>query len=643
MNKLPLVICALATVVILFAFSRDDGNLARFLSLSGEKAASFLHATYLSHTMPLHSECDRTAGCIPRARYLRLTNDAVGGYLQASEIEARDAAGAIVSRGKPCSSSSMYLDDSARFGCENLVDGVAFGFYRSAGEFRGEFAEIDLLDELSLSSVVVSGSDDDSAWRLEGQHLLLLDSSRRTIASFALRGVPGRQEFVVGELPELSLSMLTASEKSVISSNLSSFVFYRQFIPQRRGPRWVPRPGYLSTPSPTFYISDTDWDKCPLAAGEPGFRRKCNVGACSSNEAPPQAKLGDGLPRMTVAGEPVFDAVQRTLRAAWGPDPPQIDLYFRAGCGATAEIAYFLPTIELFWPDFLGEIIIALDSGNDASLDFFLPPKNTRKSYRFVYEDLPCMPGRVFNQVSYLNLDRHSMAQYVVTFDSDCILHSPVTPDLLFDERGKLLLPYTAVFQDSLWNADVEFFTGEGTFHGHSMMTQPVSFARETFPAYRSWMVEVRHECYFDAVTRHMTARPPRDFCWMCQLLTFLQISNRTREGYNLVDVDDRSESGTPYQRFALHVSDWENENGFSVAERAMQHGLCRAFGADVFAACSGVDRSWLDTLSFKYVSDWMLGRPGNALHLSRYIDKLRAAELESRPPQMRRLRMMRG
>jgi len=204
--------------------------------------------------------------------------------------------------------------------------------------------------------------------------------------------------------------------------------FYRNFIPALNKTNvWTPTPGVRSDPRPRYYISD--WGACPRAAQDPGFKRICNVEAPCSAPSPPGAAVYNDLPRTTAWGESVHDVIQRTLRAAWGPNPPQIDLYLRAGCGATTEIAYLLPTIELFWPAFLGEVIIALDAGNEASLDHFIPSNRSavRQSYRFVYEDVPCLPGRILNQVSYLNADLHSQAEYIVTIDSDCAFHSPVT------------------------------------------------------------------------------------------------------------------------------------------------------------------------------------------------------------------------
>ncbi|CAF1400356.1 unnamed protein product, partial [Rotaria sordida] len=136
-------------------------------------------------------------------------------------------------------------------------------------------------------------------------------------------------------------------------------------------------------------------------------------------------------PRTTMAGEKTGDFVNRVLEIAWGSNPPSVDLYLRSGCNGIMEMKYLFQSIEIFWPRFLGSIIIVLDAGDEAILKYLLPEKPAHH-YIIEFEHTPCVPGRVFNQYSYLNLDRHSSADYVVTIDSDCILHSPVTPDLIF-------------------------------------------------------------------------------------------------------------------------------------------------------------------------------------------------------------------
>ena len=414
----------------------------------------------------------------------------------------------------------------------------------------------------------------------------------------------------------------------------------------------------------TYYLQYKDWAACPRAALEPGFKRICNPppGGCTAPPPPASLRIYDGMPAETASGERVRDALQRTLRAAWGRTPPQIDFYVRTGCNGVGELALLLPSIELFWPEHLGEVIIVLDVGDNATLEYFLPQswRSTRQSYRFVYEDAPCLPGRIFNQISYLNLDMHSSAEYVVTIDSDCVLHSPVTPDILFDEAGRLLLPVSSSFQVDVWRHAVEFFTGAGTYTAQSMITQPVAIARATLSAYRAWFAERASEpCLYDMVARfsaetvdfpHGVPAPsgpptppgeqPRPyinreaFCWMCQINTFLG-TGRTAPLYNLVNTDDMGEAGTPYLRYGLHTT-WERFNGAEVDATSriiVEQGLCRALGGmSAVPGCASVGRDFVDQMTFEYASStWMVGRPGNIARLDRYLTQFQAAERETR------------
>lgn len=410
---------------------------------------------------------------------------------------------------------------------------------------------------------------------------------------------------------------------------------YASFVPHRDGHRWTPQPGIRSENTSVYYVSD--WVACPRAADEPGFKRICNEKHSCKSALPPGASVYDDLPYETVWGESVKSVIQRTLQAAWGPDPPQIDLYLRAGCGATTEIAYLLPTIELFWPEFIGEVIIALDAGNNASLEHFLPLnwRSTQQSYRFVYEDVPCLPGRIFNQVSYLNMDMHSQAKYILSLDSDCALHSPVTPDLIFDEKGRVLLAHSKLFQTGMWDGAVEYFTGNNTFISHTMVTQPIVFVRETLAAYRDWHKRVKGDCYYDSVSRFYSENHglvKGTFCWMCQLDTFIRFTGITEDAYHFVDLDDVI-SATTYQRYGIHTSYEGPDLSFEMkSRRVVLEGLCRVFQENM-ADCYNVDDDSINYATFSYAFfNWQQISKVKSSHLNDWSERFQNTEYCSRP-----------
>ena len=275
-----------------------------------------------------------------------------------------------------------------------------------------------------------------------------------------------------------------------------------------------------------------------------------------------------------------------------------------------------------------------------------------------------------------------------MTVDSDCVLHSPVTPDLLFDSSGKLLLPHSFRFQGAYWLPQLEYFTGPKTYHGHFMVSQPVSFARATLPAYRAWIRQTAgsrqpplpfggtrqnaSRCYLDEVSDFIRERSrvvagPRGwtrFCWMCQLGTFLQLAHSRAalvklppslgqgwsqahwrmhaEPYNLQDLDERR-SPSPYMRFAAHVS-WEpNDKLWRAAPYArkaaaiVEAGLCRALGNASSRLCmnesshTSVRRELIDDMSFRYC-EFSWGEPRHReSRIGSYLEHLWRAERASR------------
>ena len=171
---------------------------------------------------------------------------------------------------------------------------------------------------------------------------------------------------------EAACALAPSSAPSHFSQYIVNSTTYRRFIPLRDGPRWTPRPGIRSENETVYYLHEADWDACPRASAEPGFKRLCNEkegGACVTT----RAAMADAPALTTAAGEPVQRAIQRALRTAWGDDPPHIDFYVRCGCMGTNELQYLQPSIELFWPEFVGDVIIVLDAGNHATLEHFLP------------------------------------------------------------------------------------------------------------------------------------------------------------------------------------------------------------------------------------------------------------------------------
>lgn len=391
----------------------------------------------------------------------------------------------------------------------------------------------------------------------------------------------------------------------------------------------------LMPPPPVGYSNHT-LDACVKATGS-NLTKHCDS-PCLISMILPEAinnmsifdyyGVNGSIPEATLLAK-----IQIALAAEWGPSPPSVDLYLRTGCHGAAEAVHLFKSIEVFWPNFLGQIVVVLDAADrNASLSF-VPSKSIHK-YKIVFEHVPCMPARVFNQLSYLSADQHCDADVIVTIDSDCVFHSLVTPDLLF-KNGKVMLAHSTLFQAGAWNDAAEYFTGPSTYKRHTMVTQPVSFHRSTFVAYREWFVKTKGKCHLDAVIEYLaianqpTLRPLL-FCWMCQLGTFIDVTQQTSDKYALVDLDNGTQI---YQRLAVHTT--YEKGGFTDvanASRAYQlQGLCRFLPDEWIKSCANESSTLPDSVTFTYAS-WPWPGLQHVLHAQRisYVSRMKALLLKA-------------
>ena len=332
--------------------------------------------------------------------------------------------------------------------------------------------------------------------------------------------------------------------------------------------------------------------------------KTCDPAPCK----PHMREINWTYPHTTLTGEKTSDFINRVLKAAWGTNPPSIDLYWRSGCQGIMEMKYLFESIELFWPRFLGSVVIVLDARDEFILKHLLP-KNPTHHYIIGFEHVPCLPGRVFNQYSYMNLDRHCTANYVVTIDSDCVFHSPVTPDLIFRE-GRVILASSNRFQKTMWKGSIDAVLGPGLYQRHYMVTQPVTFALSTFRSFREWFHKTNRICYEDRIAT-LSPNYYSSFCWMCQLGTYLERGRPPKDDYEKYWFHNLDNSTLqPILRYSIHVTyekhgsircSGENCYEKNTNEVIMQ-GLCRAFGPSIFRQCTNrTDFRFVDQVTFLY------------------------------------------
>lgn len=318
----------------------------------------------------------------------------------------------------------------------------------------------------------------------------------------------------------------------------------------------------------------------------------------------------DCYPNRTNDGQSTREFVHGIMREAWGADPPSVDLYVRAGSMAAHELRWLWTSVRLYWPRFLGRVILVLDDlDRGAALAPFLPEHDVLVAY----EPVPDTPGRVFNQVSYLHLDRYVDAEYVVTLDSDCVLFRPVTPDALFNDRGELVMHKSKVFQKVFWNRHQRFFTDiDDWSYGHAMTTQPIAFRTESFSKYRDYVTRLHGGCYERRVQQFLEdGLWTTPFCWMCQLTVFLE--HYDAPGYAFSSLGLGREDAI--FRYGAHVSYEHFRDGGAVSyeksanEIAIQS-LCLWFGPTIFDECrEHADTMYLRKLTITYASEMLAHR----------------------------------
>lgn len=455
--------------------------------------------------------------------------------------------------------------------------------------------------------------------------------------------------------PTGGLPPATAPVLPLNASTLRSFYAAHVPRPQQRRGDVALRGRHESTPgvktqgadAAVDYVDDAVLAACPLTSGahpqsvKHSFTAKCKPDPPCALRQPPsftRRAYAGIIPDRVATGESPAEAIQRALRFAWGESLPRIDLYVRAGCGAMEELHWLYPTVEVFWPSFLGDVIVVLDDGDAAAMEAFRPLNHadTKHSYRFVFEKVPCMPGRFFNQVSYTHLDRLSGADFVVTIDSDCVFHTPVTPELLFDDRGRLLLPHSAKFQNGTWTSGVEHFTGPHSFQWQTMVSQPVAFAVPTFAAYRKYVKQLKPEsCYYDEVLR-LLEKPKDDlavkgFCWMCQLGTFIGGGGDSADLYCPVDLD--TPYAGQYMRYGAHVT-YEGHGLREYSKRArglVTGGLCRSI-RHLLKRCAPGATNYVNDCTFYYSYLQWGDKKTHKGVIDAYSARFQLAEVLSRP-----------
>ena len=350
--------------------------------------------------------------------------------------------------------------------------------------------------------------------------------------------------------------------------------------------------GTLTVFTSALANSSTRWmlnSSCSAEIDSPYFRI-CDPPPCSVR---PQPNAPLTFPRQNKTDFNVKSALSGILRNSWRDFPSSVDLYLRTGCNGLVELRSLIESIEAFWPPHVGKIIIVFDP-SDFLVSKSVIPTVTEHQYETVFEHIPCLPARIFNQLSYLHLDLYSKSEFVVTIDSDCLFVVPVIPEMLF-RNGSVILPHSHQFQQGVWGYSAEYFVGTGTFKFHTMVAQPVSFRTDTFSKYRAFLDQER-DCLKNLVHKYIAQKHGiAPFCWMCQLGSFID-THLHGSGYYLHNCDDPRVP--PVMKVAAHTNYVIHTDAFKLPFLL----VCELFG-EFFHDCSMPTRPLIKEFFTYY--DW--------------------------------------
>jgi len=269
------------------------------------------------------------------------------------------------------------------------------------------------------------------------------------------------------------------------------------------------------------------------------------------------------------------DLLQAAFREAWGKQPPSVDLYLRLGChdGGLQKIAPLVQSIELFWPSFLGKVVVVMDDAPQQVHD--IVPRDSVHQYEFHTEVLPDhIPTKASSQYSYMHADLHCNATYIVVLQSDTVLLSPVLPSLLFtgfgsqQERVRLVRHQQEQENDS----------------GNRVVVMPIAFRTDTLSNWRN-SASRPDGC--------LAARMPRllseTFCWTCEVGSWIEQSPEELSKYEVIRPTRKSEKGCDPKRHqpvyrGIHASLYE-----SLSMDLVIGGLCKSLGPKRLPQCERI------------------------------------------------------
>ena len=193
----------------------------------------------------------------------------------------------------------------------------------------------------------------------------------------------------------------------------------------------------------------------------------------------------------------VFNEIDRAF--SW----PSVDLVVVLNHRTALQFQLVLRSIELFWPKSIGKTLVLVDDIEEYVLrplmaswctvipinrSLYAPWLSTCTSAE------QCSLGnKLISEVMNFFVDEYSTADYISYLDSDNILDTKVTPDLIFDALSHRVIVKGLNWPDhpSWWRMGTDFLLGPALEKYDFMVNIPFTIPRTLLPRMRSHMVTV--------------------------------------------------------------------------------------------------------------------------------------------------------
>ena len=200
-----------------------------------------------------------------------------------------------------------------------------------------------------------------------------------------------------------------------------------------------------------------------------------------------------------------FHVIDEAIAAA-GRWPGRVDLMVRTTVFSVTILPLMFQSIELFWPRNVGRCIVVAD---ESHVDRWQMRFNLPEWCELHYETvLPEMIGKGRWAMQWHDFwgDNFTRADYVAVMDTDSYFTYKITPDVLFDAQGRVLMSIDHTFQRGMYDTDTQWWLGDGSKASaaatsnmsHLVQHYPINFMQNLpivmptalYPAFRQYVVD---------------------------------------------------------------------------------------------------------------------------------------------------------